>query len=236
MPAARKVPFSSNHVLAAMPRAAYRLMQPNLEPVELAYGQVLYEPAQRIAHVYFPIDCLVSLLTAVDEHQALEVGMVGNEGMVGMPMVLGIGVSAVRALVQGSGSALRMSAKRFHAEFKTNLALQRALFRYTHLLMAQMSQTAACNRFHLAEARLARWLLMTADRLHADQFLLTQDFLAHMLGVRRVGVTTAASALARKKLIHYSRGHMHILDRPGLEASACSCYRIVRDLQDSAQL
>ena len=235
MPPIKQSPASANHVLAAMPKAVYKLMQTRLEAVDLVYGQVLYEPAERIAHVYFPLNCLVSLLTAVDEHQALEVGMVGNEGMVGMPMVLGIGVSAVRALVQGSGSAMRMSAARFHAEFKVNLALQRALFRYTHLLMAQMSQTAACNRFHLAEARLARWLLMTADRLHTNDFLLTQDFLAHMLGVRRVGVTKAASALAHKKLINYSRGNMHILDRAGLEASACSCYRIVRDLQDRAQ-
>jgi CRP-like cAMP-binding protein len=235
MPSLKQSPASANHVLAAMPKAAYKLMQTRLEPVDLVYGQVLYEPEERIAHVYFPVDCLVSLLTAVDEHQLLEVGMVGNEGMVGMPMVLGIGVSAVRALVQGSGGAMRMGAARFHAEFKANMALQRALFRYTHLLMAQVSQTAACNRFHLAEARLARWLLMTADRVHSDNFLLTQDFLAHMLGVRRVGVTKAASELAHKNLIRYSRGHMHILDRPGLEASACSCYRIVRDLQDNAQ-
>jgi CRP-like cAMP-binding protein len=210
-------------------------MLAGMEPVPLVYGQVLYEPAGRIANVYFPIDSLVSLLTAVDAHQALEVGMVGNEGMVGMPMVLGIGVSAVRALVQGSGTAMRMTAARFRTEFKTNLPLQRALFRYTHLLMAQVSQTAACNRFHLAEARLARWLLMTGDRLHTDRFLLTQEFLAHMLGVRRVGVTKAANDLERKKLIDYSRGHIRILDRDGLEAAACSCYRIVKDLQDGAQ-
>ncbi len=161
--------------------------------------------------------------------------MVGDEGMVGMPMVLGIGVSAVRALVQGAGTALRMSAARFRAEFKASPALQRALFRYTHLLMAQVSQTAACNRFHVAEARLARWLLMTGDRLHADHFVLTQEFLSHMLGVRRVGVTKAASDLEHKKLIDYSRGHIRILDRAGLEAAACSCYRIVKDLQDGAQ-
>ncbi|MDB5806291.1 MAG: hypothetical protein JWN73_3613 [Betaproteobacteria bacterium] len=233
---ATRVPVLSNNVLAAMPKAALKLMRAQLEPVDLVYGQILYEPAQRIAYVYFPLDCLVSLLTVVDEHQALEVGMVGNEGMVGMPMVLGIGVSAVRALVQGSGTALRMGAARFHAEFKANPALQRALFRYTHLLMAQVSQTAACNRFHLSEERLARWLLMTADRVHTEEFLLTQDFLANMLGLRRVGVTRAAGDLARKKLIRYSRGHMYILDRPGLEASACSCYRIVRDLQDAAQI
>jgi hypothetical protein len=161
--------------------------------------------------------------------------MIGNEGMVGMPMALGIGNSSVRALVQGGGSALRMTAARFRAELKKNLPLQRALFRYTHLLMAQISQTAACNRFHEAEARLARWLAMTSDRVHADQFRLTHEFLAHMLGVRRVGVTQAAMELQRKNLINYSRGHIRILDRKGLEAAACSCYRIVKDLQDTAQ-
>jgi CRP-like cAMP-binding protein len=224
-----------NHLLAAMPRPARQRMLAVLEPVELMYGQILYEPEGPIRHVYFPLDCLVSLLTAVDKERSLEVGMVGNEGMVGMPMALGIGISAVRALVQGSGTAMRMTAARFRAEFKINLPLQRALFRYTHLLMAQVSQTAACNRFHEAEARLARWLLMTSDRLHSDEFRLTHEFLAHMLGVRRVGVTRAASALERRKLITYSRGNIRILDHKRLEASACTCYRIVKDLQDRAQ-
>jgi CRP-like cAMP-binding protein len=154
--------------------------------------------------------------------------------MVGMPMVLGIGISAVRALVQGSGDALRMTAARFRTEFKRNPPLQRALFRYTHLLMAQVSQTAACNRFHEADTRLARWLLMTSDRLHSTDFMLTHEFLAHMLGVRRVGVTKAAEELRRRNLIAYSRGNIKILDRAGLEAAACTCYRILRDLQKNA--
>jgi len=226
---------SANLVLATLPYKEYQRLLPGLEPVKLTYGQVLYQPAGLIRHVYFPTDCLVSLLTAVDQQRTLEVGMVGNEGMVGMPMALGIGVSAVRALVQGSGTAMRMTAGRFRAEFKKNVRLQRALFRYTHLLMAQVSQTAACNRFHQAEARLARWLLMTSDRLHADEFHLTHEFLAHMLGIRRVGVTTAASVLEHKKLIDYSRGEINILNRKGLEAAACACYRIVKNLQDSAQ-
>ena len=136
-----------------------------LERVELSFGQVLYEPGATMRYVYFPIDCLVSLLTAVDKRRTLEVGMVGNEGMVGMPYVLGIGISAVRALVQGAGAALRMSTKRFHTAFKRNPALQHALYRYTYALMAQVSQTAACNRFHNSEQRLARWLLMTRDRV-----------------------------------------------------------------------
>ena len=210
-------------------------MLSGLEPVKLVYGQVLYEPTGLIRHVYFPIDCLVSLLTAVDNGRVLEVGMVGNEGMVGMPMVLGIGESAVRALVQGGGTAMRMPASRFRIEFDKSIPLQRALFRYTHLLMAQISQTAACNRFHESEGRLARWLLMTADRLHTDEFLLTHEFLANMLGVRRVGVTKAAEGLRRKKLIVYSRGHITIMDRKNLEQTACVCYRIVKKLQDGAQ-
>jgi CRP-like cAMP-binding protein len=225
---------STNHLLAAIPRPAYQRMATGFELVQLSYGEVLYEPEGRIHHVYFPVNCLVSLLTAVDKQRTLEVGMVGDEGMVGMPMVLGIGVSAVKALVQGSGSALRMTAVRFRTEFKRTPALQRALFRYTHLLMAQVSQTAACNRFHEADTRLARWLLMTSDRLHSTDFMLTHEFLAHMLGVRRVGVTKAAEELRRRNLIAYSRGNIKILDRAGLEAAACTCYRILRDLQKNA--
>ena len=228
-------PSAANLVLAALPHKDYLRMLASLEPVKVIYGQILYEPKGRIRYVYFPTDCLVSLLTAVDKGRVLEVGMVGNEGMVGMPMVLGIGLSAVRALIQGSGTAMRMTAARFRAEFEKNVPLQRALFRYNHLLMAQVSQTDACNRFHEAEARLARWLLMTSDRLHADEFLLTHEFLAHMLGVRRVGVTKAAEDLRHKGLIVYSRGNIRILDREGLEAAACVCYRIIKNLQDSAQ-
>jgi CRP-like cAMP-binding protein len=235
MPAANRTATIANNLLAALPRKDYLRVAAGLNPVKLIYGQVLYEPAGTIDFVYFPTDCLVSLLTAVDRQRTLEVGMVGNEGMVGMPMALGIGVSAVRALVQGSGTAMRMTAARFRAEFRANTALQRALFRYTHLLMAQVSQTAACNRFHQAEARLARWLLMTADRMHANEFRLTHEFLAHMLGVRRVGVTKAAGKMERKKLIEYRRGNIRILDRARVEAAACPCYRIVKDLQDSAQ-
>lgn len=222
-----------NHLLAAIPRQVYRRMSDTLEKVELEYGQVLYEPKERIRHVYFPLDFLVSLLTAVDKRRTLEVGMVGNEGMVGMPMALGIGASAVRALVQGKGSAMRMSATDFRLEFKTDSPLQRALFRYNHLLMAQISQTAACNRFHEVGPRLARWLLMTRDRLHADEFRLTHEFLSHMLGIRRAGVSGAASLLEQKKLIEYSRGNIRVLNHKGLEGAACSCYRIVKNLQDN---
>ena len=228
-------PPPANHILAAIPRQSYLQMLPRLEPVELAYGQILYEPLGRIGHVYFPNNCLVSLLTAVDNNRSLEVGMVGNEGMVGMPMALGIGISAVCALVQGSGTTMRMKATDFRSEFKANVPLQRALFRYNHLLMAQISQTAACNRFHGADQRLARWLLMTGDRLHTDDFLLTHEFLSHMLGLRREGITEAAGKLGKDKLISYTRGHIQIMNRKGLEAASCTCYRIVKDLQDKAQ-
>ena len=228
-------PSSANHLLAALPGQAYQRMLARLEPVKLTYGQVLYEPDGPISHVYFPVNSLISLLTAVDKSRTLEVGMVGNEGMVGMPMALGIGVSAVRALVQGTGTAMRMTTANFRDEYKRNVTLQHALFRYTHLLMAQISQTAACNRFHDAQSRLARWLLMTGDRMHADEFYLTHEFLAHMLGVRRVGVTKSASDLHQRKLIDYSRGNIRVLDRKRLEAAACPCYRIVKNLQDHAQ-
>jgi CRP-like cAMP-binding protein len=216
-----------NRVLASIPAKAYARMHASLEPVTLEFGEILYEPGDAIRHVYFPINCLVSLLTAVDKRRTLEVGMVGNEGMAGMPVVLGIDVSGVRALVQGGGEALRMSAPRFRTELERIKPLQRALFRYTYALMAQISQTAACNRFHAAEARLARWLLMTRDRVGSDDFPMTHEFLAHMLGLRREGVSEAASALKRRKLLAYSRGKIQILDGRALASSACSCYQVV---------
>ena len=154
--------------------------------------------------------------------------MVGNEGMAGMPFILGMGVSGVRAIVQGGGGALQMGAGAFRVEFERNPGLQEALYRYMYALMAQISQTAACNRFHEAEPRLARWLLMTRDRVRSDDFPLTHEFLAHMLGMRREGVTEAASALKRRKLIDYRRGEIQILNLKGLKATSCTCYQIVQ--------
>ena len=228
MPAANPAP-AANSLLAALSRKQYLRLLAGLEPVTLAFGEVLYEPGQRIRHIYFPNDSLVSLLTLVDGHLALEVGLVGREGMVGVPVALGVNVSPVRALVQGAGTAMRMESGRFRREFRHSLPLQRELHRYTHALMAQITQTAACNRFHVVEARLARWLLMTRDRVRSDQFRLTQEFLAHMLGVRRVGVTEAAGALQQRKLIRYRRGNISILDQEGLEAASCRCYQTVKD-------
>jgi CRP-like cAMP-binding protein len=219
---------SKNAILANLPGRELGRLQAALEPVSLKFGQVLYEPGKAIQHVYFPSNCLISLLTAVDKRRSLEVGMVGNEGMAGMPFILGMGVSGVRAIVQGGGEALRMAAGPFRVEFERNPALQESLYRYMYALMAQISQTAACNRFHEAEPRLARWLLMTRDRVMSDEFPLTHEFLAHMLGMRREGVTEAASAFKRGKLIEYRRGKIQILDLKGLKAASCSCYQIVQ--------
>jgi CRP-like cAMP-binding protein len=225
----------NNRILAGLPPNSSQRLLAQLEAVPLKFRQVLYEPGNAIRHVYFPIDCLISLLTAVDKRRTLEVGMVGNEGMAGMPFILGVGVSGVRALVQGQGVALRMAAAPFRIEFARNRPLQEALYRYTYALMAQISQTAACNRFHDAEQRLARWLMMTRDRVGADQFSLTHVFLAHMLGLRRVGVTEAASALKQRNLINYQRGKIQILDVKRLKASSCSCYQIVKSVFERAQ-
>jgi CRP-like cAMP-binding protein len=222
-----------NSLLAALPRKSYLQLLSGLAPVDLIFGEVLYEPGAPIREVYFPGRSLVSLLTVVEGHLALEVGLVGREGMVGFPLALGVGVSPVRALVQGAGPALKMSASRFRTELRRNPALQGELQRYVHAMMAQISQTAACNRFHLVEARLARWLLMTRDRMRSAEFRMTHEFLSHMLGVRRVGVTEAATALQRRKLIEYRRGNIEILDDRGLEAASCSCYKAVCDMHEA---
>ena len=219
---------ASNQLLAALPPREYKRFAGALESVTLTYGQVLYEPGQSMPDVYFPCDCLVSLLTLVEGHRALEVGLVGREGMTGARLAFGAATSSVRALVQGTGTAMRMSSARFLKEFRRCPSLQRSLLQFTDTLMIQISQTAACNRFHNVEARLARWLLMTAERMASSEFHLTHEFLADMLGVRREGVTVAACALQQRKLIRYRRGNISILDTPGLEAASCSCYRYVQ--------
>jgi len=220
----------ANSLLAALPRKDYQDLLAGLEPVTLTYGQVLYQPGEPIRHVYFPGNSLVSLLTTVEGHEALEVGLVGREGMVGISLALGMEFASVRALVQGTGTAMRMNAARFRQEFRKSLPLQGELYRYAHAMLVQARQTAACNRFHAVEERLARWLLMTRDRVGSDQFLLTQEFLADMLGVRRVGVSQAACALQQRELISYSRGRIRVLDRKGLEAASCGCYEVLKDL------
>ena len=220
----------ANRLLASLPRTEYQRLSPNLESVSLAYGEILFEPGIAIKHVYFPNDALLSLLTVVDETHALEVALVGREGMIGVAIALGATNSHKRATVQAAGMAMRMRVTLFRQELKQNPALQREVLRYTHTLMSQIAHTAACNRFHLIEARLAHRLLVTRDRVGSNHFTLTHEFLAQMLGVRRVGVTTAAHALKSRNLIDYSRGNIAILDGRGLEQAACSCYAFVKDI------
>lgn len=199
-----------------------------MQPVELAFGQTLHEPGKPIRHVYFPVDCVVSLLTVVDKRREMEVGLVGNEGMVGIPSALGISVSPVHALVQCTGTALRMPSAQFSAEYAKSGPLQRESNRYIHNWTVQVTHIAACNCFHRADARLARWLLMTRDRTGTNDCLYTHTHLGNVLGVLRSAVTIAAGNLKRRKLIRYHRGKINILDEPGLEAAACSCYQIVK--------
>jgi CRP-like cAMP-binding protein len=192
-------------------------------------ADVLCEPGDRIGYVYFPAESFISLAAPIDGRASLEVGLIGNEGMLGLPLILGINVSPQRALVRGSGKALRMQAAAFNQELTINPALHQGLNRYLHALMVQFAQTAACTRFHSLDARLARWLLMTHDRAHSDSFHLTHDFLADMLGVRRVGVTKAAGDLQRTNLISYRRGEITVVNRSGLERAACGCYQAMKD-------
>jgi CRP-like cAMP-binding protein len=222
----------TNSVLRSLPPKENQRMLAASEQVRLVYGDVLCESGKPIRHVYFPNSGVISLLTPLDGHESVEVGLVGREGMAGMGLFLGSGVSPVQMLVQGSGSATRMKATSFRNEIKRSPALQLGLSHYLYAFMAQVAQTAACNRHHQLGQRLARWLLMTQDRLQSNEFRLTQEFLAHMLGVRRVGVTRAAGLLQEKKLISYRRGNIAILDRKGLERASCRCYRDVNNLRD----
>lgn len=214
----------ANSLLAALPRKDCQRMVTASEPVMLLLGEVLYEPGKPIRYVYFPGTSIVSLLMRVDDHMAMEISLIGREGMVGIPLALGIGNSPVRALVQGAGSALRMTSARFRSEHSRCKPLREALGRHIYARIMQISQTAACNRFHLVEGRLARWLLMASDGMATDQFRFTHEVLSNTLGVLRVAVTKAAGALQRRGLIRYSRGQIDVLDRKGLEAAACSCY------------
>jgi CRP-like cAMP-binding protein len=231
---AKQVSFP-NHLLGALPRKDYQKLLPLLEPVKLAFGETLYESHAQIRHVYFPVDCFVSMLTTVDAGRAAEVGLIGSEGMIGVPMALGVAVSPFRAVVQGAGTAMRLKTADFRRNFSNSAALKREVFLFTHLLMIQVAQTAACNRFHVVTQRMARWMLMTRDRVNSSEFRITQEFLALMLGVRRVGVSAAMCRLRERKLIDYRRGTVTILDHAGLIAGACVCYKTVKDAYTQGQ-
>jgi CRP-like cAMP-binding protein len=195
------------------------------ERIELEFADVLCESGERIEHVYFPVESFISLITTLDDRNQLEVGIVGDEGMFDVSLVLGIKVASHRAVVQGAGLALRMTTATFARHLNKHPLFQKELHRYVYVLMQQLALTAACSHYHDTSARLARWLLLTCDRAHADHFRLTHEFLAYMLGVRRVGITEAATALQKRGLIEYRRGQIVILNGPGLQKAACSCYR-----------
>jgi len=218
------LPTVENHLIERLPRKDRQRLLALCEPVLLRLTEVLCEPGKPTRHVYFPTEGFISLVAQVDGQPALEVGMVGREGMLGAHLVLGVATAPLHALVQGPGTAWRIGTPAFRTELARSAPLQRGLNRYLYVLMTQLASSAACLRFHLIGQRLSRWLLMSQDRAQADHFHVTHEFLSYMLGVRRVGITAAAGALQRQGLIEYRRGELTVLDRPGLEAAACGCY------------
>ena len=224
----------TNRLLAALPAAERERVLARSERVQLEFSTVLNDPGDALSHVFFPTTSFISLVTPMGGTSILEVALAGNEGMFGVSAALGVPKSNVRALVQGQGEAWRMGTAAFRRELAASAALDKGVRRYIHVLMSQLAQAAGCNRFHVVEQRLARWLLMTGDRAHAPTFHITHEFLAFLLGVRRVGITKAATALQRQKLIAYSRGEVAILDRAGLEAASCSCYQADLDTYNDA--
>lgn len=213
-----------NHLLELLPSKDRQRLLALCEPVQLTLSDILCEPGQPVRHVYFPTDGFISLVTLVEGSPGVEVGMVGREGMLGAQLALGVAEAPWRAVVQGRGTAWRLTTAAFKRELALRPALRRNLNRYLYVLMAQHAGSAGCLRFHLIGQRLARWLLMSQDRAHSESFHVTHEFLAYMLGMRRVGVTAAASAMQKEGLIEYHRGELTVLDRKGLEAAACGCY------------
>ncbi|MDN3575484.1 Crp/Fnr family transcriptional regulator [Chitinimonas viridis] len=217
-----------NKLLAALPAPIMERLLPHLEPVRLILGQVLCESGGTQKHVYFPVSVIVSLLYVMEDGASAEIAVVGNDGMVGIALFMGGETSTNRALVQSAGYAFRLPVWLLKQEFERGGPLQHILLRYTQALITQMAQTAVCNRHHCIDQQLCRWLLLSLDRLTSNELVMTQELIANMLGVRREGVTEAAGHLQADGLIQYSRGHILVLDRPGLEARVCECYRVVK--------
>ena len=219
----------ANHLLASLPTDAFERLSANLEPISFTLGEVVYESGGPMRHVYFPTTSHISLLYTMIDGSTAEMGLVGNEGIVGIALFMGGETTPNRAMVQGAGAAFRMKAKAMLEEFKRGEEFQHLLLRYTQALITQISQTAVCNRLHSVEQRLCRWLLMTHDLAQSDELQMTHEFISHMLGVRREGVTMAAQRLQEMGMISYVRGHIRILDRKQLLAHVCECYQVVQD-------
>jgi CRP-like cAMP-binding protein len=217
-----------NHLLASPPDAQRQRLRPRLEPVVLRAGQVLYESGAVLSHGHFPTSAIVSLQYVTESGASAQIAVVGNEGIVGTPIFMGGGSTPSRAVVQTAGQALRISAPALRDAFAQSAPLMKLLLRYTQALIAQMAQVAVCNRHHALDQQLCRWLLLSLDRLVGDELVVTQEQIAHMLGVRREGVTEAALALQRAQLIRYRRGHITVLDRQALEQRSCECYAVVK--------
>jgi CRP-like cAMP-binding protein len=228
----RAVEPTLNRLLARLPREEYERLLPHLGHVSFALGEVIYESGGRQSHIYFPTNAIISLLYLMENGSSAEIGVAGREGLVGVALFMGGNTMPNRAVVQSAGGAVRMRAQMLRDEFARGGAFQRLLLRYTQALLTQMSQTAVCNRLHAIEQQLCRWLLLSHDRLDSDELVMTQELIANMLGVRREGVTAAAGRLQEQGLISYVRGRIQILDRPGLEASVCECYKVVKDEYD----
>jgi CRP-like cAMP-binding protein len=221
-----------NNILDALPQAERERIYPHLKPVTLPLGKVLYESGDLLRHVYFPIDCIVSLLYVLENGASAEICVVGNDGVIGVALFMGGETTTSRAIVQSAGVAYRLTGRRLKQEFERQGETMHILLRYTQALITQMAQTAVCNRHHTVDQQLARWLLLSLDRLPANKLAMTQELIANMLGVRREGVTDAAGKLQRLGVITYSRGLITVLDRPRLEQLSCECYSVVKKETD----
>ena len=222
----------SNHLLAALPIDVQARLLPHLELIPLSLGTVLCESGDTLRHVYFPTDCIVSLLYVMENGSSAEIAVVGNDGMVGVSLIMGGDSTPSRAVVQSAGFAYRLSSQHIKAEFDRHGDLMQLLLRYTQALITQMAQTAVCNRHHSIDQQLCRWLLLSLDRLDCNELIMTQELIANMLGVRREGVTDAAGKLQKHGIIEYRRGHITVLDRPQLEQLSCECYAVVKKETD----